>query len=246
MSSASHPDRSSDIATATAAAAIAADHSISHIKDSDSKSADIDHNIQSVSHVLGSRDAAKKYACPTCGRRFTRKSNLKSHQLIHSNARPFICSHCSLRFRRSQDLRRHEILHTHEKPFKCMKCGKSFSRGDALLRHSRSKAACNRQAMKRKKRNNNNNADDDDNEKKPPIQDMQPSTNSDAANYFAKGSSSTDEELQPPDWIYTMNMSEAEIKTKVYETISLLQAKIKSLQNKVDSLSKKAATTTTN
>lgn len=84
----------------------------------------------------------KRYICSICHHSFTRKHNLKSHLLIHTNEKPFSCSHCSSQFRRQYDLKRHEKTHTREKPFVCSTCGKQFARADALLRHSNSNTGC--------------------------------------------------------------------------------------------------------
>ncbi|KAI8995756.1 hypothetical protein BC832DRAFT_521503, partial [Gaertneriomyces semiglobifer] len=76
-----------------------------------------------------------------CPRQFTRLYNLKSHEPIHSNARPYTCPHegCTLSFLRKHDCKRHyESLHLSEeaKRFKWYKvCGTAFARCDALRRH---------------------------------------------------------------------------------------------------------------
>ncbi|KAI8849856.1 hypothetical protein BC829DRAFT_489158 [Chytridium lagenaria] len=51
----------------------------------------------------------RSYDCPYpgCGKTFTRRFNLRSHALVHSEQRPFACSHCHLGFARSDALRRH-------------------------------------------------------------------------------------------------------------------------------------------
>ncbi|KAH3665973.1 hypothetical protein OGAPHI_004162 [Ogataea philodendri] len=84
----------------------------------------------------------RKYRCTQCHHSFTRKHNLKSHMLIHTDEKPFECPHCSSKFRRQHDLKRHEKLHTGEKPYRCDKCDKRFARADALLRHTNSSSGC--------------------------------------------------------------------------------------------------------
>lgn len=84
----------------------------------------------------------KKYYCSTCNKGFSRKHNMVSHELIHSQVKPHVCSVCSSTFRRIHDLKRHEKLHTGEKPFKCQYCPKSFARPDSLTRHQNSQSAC--------------------------------------------------------------------------------------------------------
>ncbi|TPX36130.1 hypothetical protein SmJEL517_g01475 [Synchytrium microbalum] len=73
---------------------------------------------------------------PGCGKKFTRRYNLKSHQRAHSNDRPFKCTYCMTSFSRTHDLRRHvKSLHTQQKPHQCPHCNLAFSRSDALKRH---------------------------------------------------------------------------------------------------------------
>lgn len=93
-------------------------------------------------HEDNEHDPNKKYHCSSCGKTFTRKHNLVSHELIHSQIKPHICSVCSSSFRRIHDLKRHEKLHTGEKPFKCEFCPKRFARPDSLVRHQNSQNAC--------------------------------------------------------------------------------------------------------
>lgn len=98
----------------------------------------------SISKILNPEENTKikKYFCPTCNQGFTRKHNMISHELIHSQVKPHICSVCSANFRRIHDLKRHEKLHTGEKPYKCDYCQRSFARPDSLTRHQNSQNAC--------------------------------------------------------------------------------------------------------
>ncbi|CAI2168860.1 11479_t:CDS:1 [Funneliformis geosporum] len=84
----------------------------------------------------------KRFACPICNRRFTRKFNMQTHQLTHEvdRVKPFLCSYpdCEHRFTRKHDLKRH-IYGIHELPeheFKCFNCSRTFTRKDACKRHS--------------------------------------------------------------------------------------------------------------
>lgn len=84
----------------------------------------------------------KKFSCDICERKFSRKHNLKSHAMIHTDKKPFQCTKCDASFRRFHDLRRHEKLHSGEKPFACDTCGRSFARHDAMIRHKNSSSGC--------------------------------------------------------------------------------------------------------
>ncbi|XP_060759107.1 zinc finger protein 252-like isoform X3 [Neoarius graeffei] len=46
--------------------------------------------------------------CPTCGKTFTRSSDMRRHQVSHTVDRPFVCRYCGKTFRYTFDLRRHQ------------------------------------------------------------------------------------------------------------------------------------------
>lgn len=69
-----------------------------------------------------------------CGKKFTRRYNVRSHIQTHLSDRPFGCSYCSKRFVRQHDLNRHVKGHLEARHCKC-DCGKEFSRLDALKKH---------------------------------------------------------------------------------------------------------------
>ena len=47
----------------------------------------------------------------------------------------FSCLKCDKVFSRASNLKTHERLHTGEKPYSCSMCGKTFTRGDHLKAH---------------------------------------------------------------------------------------------------------------
>ncbi|KAK3883589.1 hypothetical protein Pcinc_012092 [Petrolisthes cinctipes] len=79
----------------------------------------------------------KMYDCDKCGKRFSYKSTLATHQkVVHSNEKQFKCPECPKEFARKSYLDVHMVVHTGEKKYKCDECGKSFTQKGSLNIHS--------------------------------------------------------------------------------------------------------------
>uniref|UniRef100_A0A3B4EYR2 C2H2-type domain-containing protein n=1 Tax=Pundamilia nyererei TaxID=303518 RepID=A0A3B4EYR2_9CICH len=78
--------------------------------------------------------------CLECGKSFTQKTRLRTHQSVHTGERPFsfICPYCGKCFERAGHLERHKRIHTGEKPYRCEICGRRFNQKSGHLeRHLR-------------------------------------------------------------------------------------------------------------
>ncbi|XP_004525056.1 zinc finger protein 70 [Ceratitis capitata] len=81
--------------------------------------------------------AHKVHTCEYCGKKFTSKTYLRKHILMHTD-RVFACKFCDDTFKERKVLREHEKgHHSDRRNFLCSVCGESFVRNDYLRVHMR-------------------------------------------------------------------------------------------------------------
>ncbi|XP_077192992.1 uncharacterized protein LOC143837259 isoform X1 [Paroedura picta] len=82
------------------------------------------------------RNHVWRFKCPDCGVRYSRVSQLRSHQKgPKRRGRSYLCE-CGASFRGLLHLLRHQLLHLAEALFICATCGKSLKGHQGLARHS--------------------------------------------------------------------------------------------------------------
>uniref|UniRef100_A0A452HGW8 Uncharacterized protein n=1 Tax=Gopherus agassizii TaxID=38772 RepID=A0A452HGW8_9SAUR len=79
-------------------------------------------------------NAETSWHCLQCGKGFIVRSQLVTHQTIHTGEKPLQCLYPEESFSNRSDLNNHERSHT----IQCLECGKCFSSKSALNSHKKS------------------------------------------------------------------------------------------------------------
>lgn len=75
------------------------------------------------------------YVCDICGKQWQRASQLRLHEVTHSELRPYICEICGQAYKHKHARDIHVGMHQGINPFLCHICGKAFTQKCALQRH---------------------------------------------------------------------------------------------------------------
>ncbi|TRY82704.1 hypothetical protein DNTS_018766 [Danionella cerebrum] len=84
---------------------------------------------------LATENPRARYACDSCGRKFTRSSDVRRHQLTHTGERPFHCGQCQKTFQHAWDLTKHCQREHGQGSFACQLCPATFTNLRLLKAH---------------------------------------------------------------------------------------------------------------
>ena len=92
------------------------------------------HETKNTSRCLKSRPRDRLHLCNTCGKCFTTRGILKTHQQLHT-ANPHHCVNCNRHFRTLDELNVHARIHSTERGHMCALCNKFYTTAADLNTH---------------------------------------------------------------------------------------------------------------
>ena len=78
---------------------------------------------------------SRPFSCEVCGKRFTLRGSLKTHEKLHTFRQSYHCHVCGKKFKVEGGLKSHSVLHTNHRPFLCVVCGRGFTLKGSLKTH---------------------------------------------------------------------------------------------------------------
>ncbi|VCW68873.1 unnamed protein product, partial [Gulo gulo] len=87
--------------------------------------------------TLPTPQAGPPFLCEPCGRSFSKRASLLSHQFVHSPHATSSCGQCGKGFRNPRELGYHRRTHLGDRPFCCPLCDKTYCDASGLSRHRR-------------------------------------------------------------------------------------------------------------
>ncbi|CAN7994605.1 unnamed protein product [Ixodes pacificus] len=78
-----------------------------------------------------------RHQCRFCSYSTRYKTNITTHEMMHTEVKPFHCRFCRRTFRWKTELSKHERVHTGDTPFACQTCHVAFALRSCLTAHQK-------------------------------------------------------------------------------------------------------------
>ena len=88
---------------------------------------DVENKTLRENEQVYNENGNKLFTCSTCYEKFSDSSDLKKHEMIHTDCEQFSCSNCDKKFNNLGNMKMHKLRkHSNEKPSKCALCDMKF------------------------------------------------------------------------------------------------------------------------
>jgi len=95
------------------------------------------HSLKSLTYIITSLYIVANVHMPVMfvKKTFSLKSNMQTHQLIHSGQRLYACNVCKKTFSCKSHVKSHQLVHSGQRSYACNVCEKTFSHKSNMKKH---------------------------------------------------------------------------------------------------------------
>ncbi|KAM5194890.1 zinc finger protein 732-like isoform 2-T3 [Hipposideros larvatus] len=113
-------------------------HQYSYIVEKSNKYSEHDNSLNQTVYLTKHENIVPReepHKCVTCGRVFSRLSNLSGQRKIHTRVKAYKYRECDKILLQHSNLTRYKKMHTGGKPYKCRDCGRAFNWHSSFIKH---------------------------------------------------------------------------------------------------------------